>query len=240
MSYQSIANDSNLETLQQLVAEQTAELNELREILQRQKHDLEFKYKKRTDELKTANQQLREEIIDRWRTEEALRESQQQLELFFSQSLDGFFFMMLDEPVQWDDTVDQEKVLDYVFANGRVTKANNALIAQYGATREEFIGLTLNSLFCHNLAGGRKVISQLFEAGRIHIESDNRKFDGTQMWVEGDYICIYDTQGKIIGHFGVQRNISDRKFAEAALKESEERFSTASRKHQKRFLDCRR
>jgi PAS domain S-box-containing protein len=224
MSYQSIANDSNLETLQQLVAEQTAELKELREILQRQKHDLEFKYKKRTDDLKTANQQLREEIIDRWRVEEALRESQQQLELFFSQSLDGFFFMMLDEPVQWDDIFDKEKVLDYVFANGRVTKANDALIAQYGATREEFIGLTLNSFFSHNLAGGREIIRQLFEAGRIHIESDDRKFDGTQMWVEGDYICIYDRQGRIAGHFGVQRDISDRKKAEAALKESEERF----------------
>ena len=29
----------------------------------------------------------------------ALRESQDLLELFFSQSLDGFFFMMLDQPV---------------------------------------------------------------------------------------------------------------------------------------------
>jgi PAS domain S-box-containing protein len=224
MSDQPIANDSNLETLQQLVAEQTAELKELREALQRQKHDLEFKYKKRTDKLKIANQQLREEIIDRWRTEEALRESQQQLELFFSQSLDGFFFMMLDEPVQWDDTVDKEKVLDYVFANGRVTKANDALIAQYGATREEFIGLTLTSLLSHNLAGGREAIGQLFEAGRIHIETDDRKFDGTQMWIEGDYICIYDLQGRIIGHFGVQRDISDRKQVQKELQDAKQMY----------------
>jgi hypothetical protein len=39
----------------------------------------------------------------------------QRLELFFSQSLDGFFFMMIDEPVRWDDSVDKEQVLDYVF-----------------------------------------------------------------------------------------------------------------------------
>jgi PAS domain-containing protein len=147
MSDQPIANDSNLETLQQLVAEQAAELKELREVLQRQKHDLEFKYKKRTDQLKIANQQLREEIIDRWRTEEALRESQQQLEFFFSQSLDGFFFMMLDEPVKWDNTVDKERVLDYVFDCERVTKANDALLAQYGAAREELIGIPLNKFF---------------------------------------------------------------------------------------------
>ena len=199
--------------------------------MQRLKDQLEIKYQKRTEDLRIANQQLREEIIDRWRTEEFLRESQQQLELFFSQSLDGFFFMMLDEPVYWDDTADKEKVLDYVFANGRVTKANDALIAQYGATREGFIGQTLNSFLSHNLTGGREIIRQFFDAGRIHIENDNRKFDGDLIWVEGDYICIYDSQGRIVGYFGVQRDISDavaaatqRKQAEAALKESEERF----------------
>ncbi|MEG3881056.1 PAS domain S-box protein [Microcoleus sp. herbarium7] len=188
------------------------------------KNQLKIKYQKRTEDLKIANQQLREEIIDRWRVEEFLRESQQQLELFFSQSLDGFFFMMLDEPVQWDETADKEKVLDYVFAKGRVTKANDALIAQYGGTRDEFIGRTLYSFLSHNLTGGREIIGQLFDSGRIHIECDNRKFDGELIWVEGDYICIYDSQGRIVGHFGVQRDISDRKKAEAALKESEERF----------------
>ena len=192
--------------------------------LQEIKNQLKIKYQKRTEDLKAANNQLREEIIYRWRAEEALRESQEQLELFFSQSLDGFFFMMLDEPVQWDNTVDKEKVLDYVFANGRVTKANDALIAQYGGTREEFIGRTLYSLFSHNLTGGREIIRQFFEAGRIHIENEYRKFDGVPVWMEGDYICIYDSPGRIVGYFGVQRDISDRKQAEAALKESEERF----------------
>ncbi|UNU26932.1 PAS domain S-box protein [Microcoleus vaginatus] len=192
--------------------------------LQEIKNQLEIKYQNRTEELRIANQQLREEIMYRWRTEEFLRESQEQLELFFSQSLDGFFFVMLDEPVHWDDTVDKEKVLDYVFANGRVTKANDALIAQYGGIREEFIGRTLYSFLSHNWTGGREIIRSFFDAGRIHIENENRKFDGVPVWVEGDYICIYDSHGRIVGYFGVQRDISARKKTEAALKESEERF----------------
>ncbi|NQE32721.1 PAS domain S-box protein [Microcoleus asticus] len=187
-------------------------------------NQLEIKYQKRTEDLKTANNKLQEEIIYRWRAEKALRESQEQLELFFSQSLDGFFFMMLDEPINWDDTVDKEKVLDYVFANGRVTKANDAVIAQYGCTREEFIGRTLHSFFSHNLTGGREIIRQFFDAGRIHIKNDNRKFDGVIIWVEGDYICIYDSHGRIVGYFGVQRDISDRTKVEATLRDSEERF----------------
>ncbi|MCU0546571.1 MAG: PAS domain S-box protein [Oscillatoriaceae cyanobacterium Prado104] len=192
--------------------------------LQQVKKDLEIKFHKQSAVLKASNEQLREEIIEHWRAEEALRESQQQLELFFSQSLDGFLFMMLDEPIQWDDTVDKEQVLDYIFTKERVTKANDALVAIYGAAREDFIGRELNYFFSHNLARGRKVIEQLFDAGRIHVECENRKFDGTPIWVEGDYICIYDNHGKIAGHFGVQRDISDRKKAEAALRDSEERF----------------
>ncbi|MEG4024610.1 PAS domain S-box protein [Microcoleus sp. S13C4] len=188
------------------------------------KNQLEIKYHKRTEDLKTANDQLQEEILSRWRAEKALRESQEQLELFFSQSLDGFFFMMLDQPIHWDDTVNKEKVLDYVFANGRVTKANDALIAQYGGTREEFIGRTLYSFLSHNLTGGREIMRQFFDAGRIHIENDNRKFDGVLFWLEGDYICIYDSHGRIVGYFGAQRDISDRKKAEATLRDSEERF----------------
>lgn len=38
------------------------------------------------------------DITERRTAEEALRQSKAQLELFFAQSLDGFFFMMLDQP----------------------------------------------------------------------------------------------------------------------------------------------
>ena len=36
-------------------------------------------------------------------------ENERLLELFFSQSTDGFFFMMLDEPVEWGEHVDKER-----------------------------------------------------------------------------------------------------------------------------------
>ena len=37
---------------------------------------------------------------------------------------------------------DKEQLLDYVFAHQRITKVNDAMLAQYAATREGFIGLT--------------------------------------------------------------------------------------------------
>jgi hypothetical protein len=61
--------------------------------------------------------------------------SDDRLELFFSQSLDGFFFMMLDEPIAWHDGADKDALLDYALDHHRVTKVNDAMLRQYGATR---------------------------------------------------------------------------------------------------------
>src|SRR5688572_919038 len=101
------------------------------------------------------------------------------LELFFSQSLDGFFFMMLDEPIRWDDTVDKEAALDYVFAHQRITKVNEAMLAQYGASREQFLGQTPADLYRHDIAYGRRVWREFFDRGRLHVETDERRYDGT-------------------------------------------------------------
>jgi PAS domain S-box-containing protein len=163
---------------------------------------------------------------DRKRAADALRQAEERLELFFSQSLDGFFFMMLDEPVHWNPAADKERLLDYVFAHQRVTKINDPMLAQYGSTREQFTGLTPNDMFAHDIPYGRRVWREFFDAGRLHIDTEERRFDGTRMWVEGDYICMYDTAGRITGHFGIQREITERKRVEEALRESEARFKT--------------
>ncbi|MBE7433199.1 MAG: diguanylate cyclase [Anaerolineales bacterium] len=161
------------------------------------------------------------DITERKRAEEETREAEERLELFFSQSLDGFFFMMLDEPLRWDDGTDKERALDYAFSHMRITRVNDAMLHQYGATKEQFLGLTPNDFFAHDPAQGKSVWRKFFNEGRLHIETDERRFDGTQMWIEGDYICMYDAAGRITGHFGIQREITDRKRIENALASSE-------------------
>jgi PAS domain S-box-containing protein len=146
------------------------------------------------------------------------------LELFFSQSLDGFFFMMLDEPIRWDDTIDKEKALDYIFEHQRVTKVNDAMLAQYGATREAFLGTTPKDLFRHDLAYGRRIWREFFDRGRLHVETDERRVDGTPIPIEGDYLCFYDAQGRITGHFGIQRDVTQRHRADRALRQYNRRL----------------
>src|SRR5262245_30357348 len=132
------------------------------------------------------------------------------LELLFSQSLDGLFFMMLDEPIRWDDQADKEALLDYVFAHQRMTKANDAILGQDGTTLEQFAARTPYDLFKHDLAHGRAVWKDFFDRGRLHVKTHERRIDGTPIDIEGDYICLYDSEGRIIGHFGIQRDVTQQ------------------------------
>ena len=139
------------------------------------------------------------------------------LELLFSQSLDGFFFMMLDEPVQWNDDAEKERLLDYIFTHQRMTKVNDAMLAQYGATREAFIGLTPAEIYQHDPAQGRRVWRDFFDRGQLHIKTHERRFDGTPIDIEGDYICLYDEERRIIGHFGIQRDVTEEVRLQASV-----------------------
>lgn len=171
------------------------------------------------------------DISDKKKNEKIIKKQEKRLELFFRQSMDGFFFMMLDEPVAWVDSSDKEALLDYIFAHQRITHANQAMATQYGGTIENLIGLTPADLYKHNLQEGRRVWREFFDCGRLHIETLERKFDGTPLYIEGDYICLYEDDGRLSGNFGIQRDITDRKNAEYAFRqksEEVERFFTVA------------
>lgn len=164
------------------------------------------------------------DVTGRIESENELKESKKMLELFFQQPLDGFFFMMLDEPIEWNDKVDREKALDYVFAHQRITRANDAILKQYMLKREEFIGLTPNDFFEHDIDYGKNIWRKFFDDGQLYIVTKERRADGTFIWIEGNYICIYDDDGRITGHFGIQRDVTDKREKESDLEEANEKL----------------
>jgi PAS domain S-box-containing protein len=172
---------------------------------------------------------LDKEWQSRKAVEKILCESQQQMEMIFSQSLTGFFFMMLDEPIVWNDTSDKNKLLDYIMEHQRMTKVNQAMLDQYGATEKDFIGLKPADLFAHDPEHARYIWKGLFDKGRWHVETREQRLDGSPMIIVGDYICLYDEDGRITGHFGVQTDITGHKRAEMALQESQERLEATLR-----------
>lgn len=148
----------------------------------------------------------------------ALQESKKRFDLFFNQAIDGFFFFSFDFGVAWNDGADKDALLDYTFSHERLSEVNDAFVKQYGATREQLLGMTPAEFFPHDRDYAKQVWRELFDRGILEIESRERKLDGTPMWVEGTYTCLYDEAGRIVGHCGAQREITDRKQAENQLK----------------------
>lgn len=151
------------------------------------------------------------DITESRQAAEALRESQSLLELFFSQSLDGFFFMMLDQPIAWNETTDKEAALDYIFTHERITKVNAAVLTQFSARQDQMIGRTPAELLAHDIPAARARWRDFLDVGHLHQETDERTLDGHPMIIEGDYICLYDREGRFIGHFGIQRDVTQRR-----------------------------
>lgn len=161
---------------------------------------------------------INRDITERKIAEEALIDAEEKMAAFFDQSLDGFFFMMLDEPIEWSDLAEKDKLLEYAFSHQRITRINDAMLVQYGATLDQFIGLTPNERFAHDIIHGKNVWRKLFDNGKLHVETDERRLNGEQIIVEGDYNCLYDSKGRITGHFGIQRDITQNKVAIDAIK----------------------
>jgi len=161
-------------------------------------------------------------------------ENDRLLELFFAQSMDGFFFMMLDDPVEWSDNISKNETLDYVFEHQRLTKVNTAILSQFNAaTPDDILGKTPAQFFAHDLANAKVRWREFFDRGHLHTETDERRLDGTPMRIEGDYIVIYDDRGRIAGHFGIQRDVTDRHLSTEQLEASRQQLRALASRLQK-------
>lgn len=163
--------------------------------------------------------------ITEWKKAEVeLLDASHKMNAFFEQSLDGFFFMTMEEPIEWDNNADKERLLEFIFSHLKITRINDAMLTQYGAKREQFIGLTPKDFFVHDIEQGKKVFLEILESGKLRTETDERKLNGEPMFVEGDYTCLYDSGGRMTGLFGIQRDITANKKMTEILQESESKY----------------
>jgi PAS domain S-box-containing protein len=109
----------------------------------------------------------------------------------------------------------------------RFTFANPAFLKAYGYTEAEIVGKTPKILFSPEnppeLLG--EILKMTREEGWQGEVIDRRK-DGSDFPISLGTSQIRNSEGQVIGLIGVARDITERKRAEAVLKESEEKFRT--------------
>ena len=152
----------------------------------------------RTAELTAANEQLRKELAEHERAEEALREG----ELNFNLIVDS-----IPAPVA------------VTSPSGEVEALNQPTLEYFGRTFEELKGWKSSDVV-HPDDLQRTVTAQLeaHETGRAYnVESRHRRADGTYRWFNVLGLPLRDAQGRIRHWFHLQIDIDDRKRAEAQL-----------------------
>ncbi len=157
--------------------------------------------------------EAQQEITERKQAEEALRESHHLLESTFASLRDAVFIIDAN--------------------TAAITDCNPAATEIFGYSREDMLGRATEFIHVDQaalVAFRKHLFPAVAEKGFLFLsEFEMKRKDGTIFPTEHTVMPLEDEQSKRIGWVSVVRDITQRKQAEAALRESEKRLKEAQR-----------
>jgi PAS domain S-box-containing protein len=101
-----------------------------------------------------------------------------------------------------------------------LTAWNAAAEATYGRRAEEVLGQPDALVFRTDFVGVERAeaIARLVDTGRFHGELTHRRGDGKRIHIESRAVAFYDSGGKRLGYVSVNRDITDRRYAEETIR----------------------
>lgn len=165
---------------------------------------LEQRVQERTIELEDRNVRLRDEMTERLRVEQSLRQSEERFRLLIEQVRD-YAIISLD-------------------CEGRVLTWNLGAQRMKGYAAVEILHQHFGRFYTkEDQAADRpnRLIGNARTSGRATDEGWRVRKDGSRFWADVSVTAIYDDQGRLSGFAKVTRDITDRKKADLALQASE-------------------
>ena len=110
---------------------------------------------------------------------------------------------------------------------GIITQVNPAFLKLYGYAEGEIIGKVTPRVLKSNAITAeqyKEFWDSLISKKSMKVEIINKTKDGRELYIEGTADPILNENGEIIGFLEIQRDITNRKISENALKQSELRF----------------
>jgi len=143
------------------------------------------------------------DITERKRAEEALRESEEKYRSLVNNIKLGIFRSTLGP-------------------SGKFIEVNLAMEEITGYSREELLSMNVSDLYMRSEERETVVAEVATATGKTTRELNFRKKDGAEMVVSDRKVAVRDNTGKVLYFDGIIEDITGRKRAEEALKQSEE------------------
>ncbi len=163
---------------------------------------LDHRVTERTAGLAAANEELRKEIAERRRAEDALRESEQSFRLI----VDGIAGLVA-----------------IMKATGEVEVVNRQVLDYFGKTVDELKGWAMSDLvYPEDLPRVISAWTHSVESAFVYdVDHRLRRADGAYRWFHARGLPLRDAEGRVLRWYVLLTDIHDRKRAEEALQASE-------------------
>ncbi|MGD0954643.1 MAG: PAS domain S-box protein [Methanotrichaceae archaeon] len=166
------------------------------------------------------------DITDKKRTEMTLRDSKERYKAFIANSSEGIY--RLESSQSMPITLSEDDQVRFILEHAYIAECNDAFAQIYGLTKaEELVGKKVSDFLTpdpHNIETIRAFIRSSYRLADA--ESYEIDKNGNIHVISSSLIGIVEN-GFLIRAWGTQHDITDRKRAEEALRESEEKYHTA-------------
>jgi two-component system cell cycle sensor histidine kinase/response regulator CckA len=179
--------------------------------LRRLNDELEHLVEKRTEQLKLFNKELKREIAERKKTEEALRDSEARYKQLFNHAPAGIY--------------------EVDFATGKLVSVNAVMCKYTGYSSEELLNMSgLDLLTEESKPIFLRRLLKIFAGQTVpeNVEYRARAKDGREYWIMLNSKIIYQ-DGKPTGAFAVVHDITETKRVEQANRELETQLNNAQK-----------